>query len=85
MTIGTWLAVAAMFVALLSFIGTELATHRTASSEYVDQLEARVKKLEDDLAAKNTELAQKALRVIELEGENLRLMVRLLANGKAVP
>jgi hypothetical protein len=72
--IGTWIAIGALFLSFLAFVASQLTTHRSASAAYVKGLEARIEALEDDLTTANK-------RVVELEGENLRLMRRLMANG----
>jgi outer membrane murein-binding lipoprotein Lpp len=68
------IALAAFLLSVLTFAATQFGTKRTAAASYVTQLEARVKKLEE-------ETARKDIRIVELEAENLRLMRKLIANG----
>ena len=71
---GTWIALAALVVALATFIATQLRAQKSARADDVRGLEARVGKLEGELFVAHA-------RIVELEDENLRLMRKLLANG----
>lgn len=44
-----WIAAASIVLSLLTFIGTQFGSKRTATASYVTQLEGRVKTLEQEL------------------------------------
>lgn len=70
----TLISILALALAFVGFVAQQLRAQKTASTDYVKGLETRIDSLEDNLKGANA-------RVVELEGENLRLMRRLLANG----
>jgi hypothetical protein len=78
---GTVIAVAALVLALVSFIAQQYRAGTTAKSSKVVELETRIDGLEDDLRNSRKEVELKAQRIVELENENFRLMRKLLANG----
>lgn len=71
----TVIALTAIVLSALTFIATQFGSKRTATADYVSQLEHRVETLEKELNLQR-------LRNIELEAENLRLMRKILENGK---
>jgi len=76
-TTGAWLAGAAVFVALLAFIATQLTTHRTATASYVRDLEVRLDRLVVEVSDLLTKLRESKQLVGELQDEVDRLRRKL--------
>jgi chromosome segregation ATPase len=77
--LGAWLAGVAVFLSLLAFIGTQLSTHRTASSAYVGELETRLDRLSQESEDLLLKLRESKQLVGELQDEVDRLRRRLSA------
>lgn len=71
----TIISLSALLLAVGTFVATQLGTKKTATKDYVEQLERRVATLERSLEYEK-------LRAAELEAENLRLMRLIVTGGK---
>ena len=70
----TIIALSALGLSALTFVAMQFGGRRTATASYVQQLEKRVEKLEQEVARKDA-------RIEELEDLNFRLQRRQAAGG----
>jgi uncharacterized protein HemX len=76
-----FISYAALGLAFVGFIVQQIRATKTASSDRVKDLEDNIKECGDQIRQLKVDLTASRAEVERLEGENLRLMRKLLANG----